>query len=116
MSWATFLKSHWDVIAAIDFTTVEVWTKGGLTTFYLLFAMELSTRRVHFVGCTTIMVPLWNAQALHFWNAIHTVGVRNILFLTGLELIPGVSQKVVDILNRDVGPTGHSLPRAIRQA
>jgi putative transposase len=28
-SWETFLKAHWDVIAAIDFTTVEVWTKGG---------------------------------------------------------------------------------------
>jgi hypothetical protein len=26
-SWETFLKSHWDVMAAIDFTTVEVWTK-----------------------------------------------------------------------------------------
>jgi hypothetical protein len=23
-SWATFIKSHWDVLAAIDFTTVEV--------------------------------------------------------------------------------------------
>ena len=26
-SWETFLKAHWDVMAAIDFTTVEVWTK-----------------------------------------------------------------------------------------
>ncbi len=34
-SWVTFLKAHWDVLAAIDFTTVEVWTKGGLVTFYL---------------------------------------------------------------------------------
>ena len=34
-SWETFLKAHWDVMASIDFTTVEVWTKGGLTTFYL---------------------------------------------------------------------------------
>ena len=52
-SWATFLKSHWDVLAAIDFTSVEVWTKHGLVTFYLLFVMELKTRRVHFAGCTT---------------------------------------------------------------
>ena len=51
-TWKTFLKSHWDVLAAIDFTTVEVWTKGGLVTFYLLFAMELKTRRVHFAACT----------------------------------------------------------------
>lgn len=25
-------QSHWEVLAAIDFTTLEVWTKGGLTT------------------------------------------------------------------------------------
>ena len=51
-TWKTFLQSHWDVLGAIDFTTIEVWTKGGLVTFYLLFVMELATRRVHFAGCT----------------------------------------------------------------
>lgn len=52
-SWRTFLKAHWDVLAAVDFTTVEVWTKGGLVTFYLLFVMELRTRKVHSAGITT---------------------------------------------------------------
>ena len=51
-TWKTFIQSHWDVLGAIDFTTIEVWTKGGLVTFYLLFVMELATRRVHFAGCT----------------------------------------------------------------
>ena len=27
-SWKTFIKAHWQVLAAIDFTTVEVWTQG----------------------------------------------------------------------------------------
>ena len=52
-TWKTFFKTHWDVLAAVDFTTIEVWTKGGLVTYYLLFVMELKTRRVHFAGCTT---------------------------------------------------------------
>jgi len=43
-TWKTFIKSHWDVLAAIDFTTIEVWTKGGLVTYYLLFVMEVATR------------------------------------------------------------------------
>ena len=51
-TWKTFIKGHWDVLAAIDFTTVEVWTTRGLVTFYLLFVMELATRRVRLVGCT----------------------------------------------------------------
>ena len=61
-SWSTFLKSHWDVMAAIDFTSVEVWTRHGLVTFYLLFVMELKTRRVHFAGSTTSPGEDWLKQ------------------------------------------------------
>jgi len=61
-SWSTFLKSHWDVLAAIDFTTIEVWTKRGLVTYYLLFVIELKTRRVHFAGCTPNPDETWMKQ------------------------------------------------------
>ncbi|MCH7725211.1 MAG: transposase [Planctomycetes bacterium] len=61
-TWRTFIRAHWDVLAAIDFTTIEVWTKGGLVTFYLLFVMELKTRRVHFAGCTTSPNESWMKQ------------------------------------------------------
>ena len=61
-TWKTFLRAHWDVLAAIDFTTVEVWTTGGLVTFYLLFVMELKTRRVHFAGCTVNPNEGWVKQ------------------------------------------------------
>jgi putative transposase len=54
-TWKTFIKAHWAVLGAIDFTTVEVWTKGGLVTYYLLFVMELKTRRVHLAGCSTTL-------------------------------------------------------------
>ncbi len=61
-TWKTFIKAHWDVLAAIDFTTIEVWTKGGLVTFYLLFVIELKSRRVHFAGCTTSPNEAWMKQ------------------------------------------------------
>jgi len=51
-TWKTFIKAHWEVLAAIDFTTIEVWTRSGLVTYYLLFVMELKTRRVHLAACT----------------------------------------------------------------
>jgi len=60
--WKTFLKAHWDVLAAIDFTTIEIWTKSGLVTYYLLFVMELKTRRVHFAGCTPNPNEAWMKQ------------------------------------------------------
>jgi transposase InsO family protein len=61
-TWKTFIKAHWDVLASIDFTTIEVWTKGGLVTHYLLFVMEVATRRVHFAGCTVTPIEPWMKQ------------------------------------------------------
>ena len=32
-TWREFLAAHWDVLAAADFFTVEVWTSRGETSF-----------------------------------------------------------------------------------
>jgi putative transposase len=62
MSWATFIKAHWPNLAAIDFTTIEVWTKGGLVTHYVLFVMELATRKVVCAGITPHPDAAWILQ------------------------------------------------------
>ena len=62
MSWATFMKAHWLNVAAIDFTTVKVWTKGGLVTHYVLFVMELATRKVACAGITPHPDAAWILQ------------------------------------------------------
>src|SRR5919202_6706711 len=54
MSWAQFLKLHWEVLAATDFFTVEVATWHGLVTYYVLVVMELATRRVQIAGITPV--------------------------------------------------------------
>jgi putative transposase len=61
-TWKSFLQTHWDVLASVDFTTIEVWTKSGLVTIYLLFVMELATRRVHFAGSTANPDEPWMLQ------------------------------------------------------
>jgi hypothetical protein len=61
-TWKTFLRAHWETLSSIDFTTVEVWTRGGLVTFYLLFVMRLDSRRVHLAGCTTNPDGPWMKQ------------------------------------------------------
>src|SRR5262245_5423691 len=52
MSWAQFLKQHWEVLAATDVFTVEVATWHGLVTYYVFVVMELATRRVEIAGIT----------------------------------------------------------------
>ena len=59
MSWKTFIQSHLDCLAACDFTTVEIWNKGSLITYYVLFVIELATRRVHLVGLTPSPDQQW---------------------------------------------------------
>ena len=49
-------------MAAIDFTTVEVWTFGGLVTHYVTFVLELATRRVTCAGNTPHPGGVWMEQ------------------------------------------------------
>jgi len=67
MSWKTFISAHMDVTWVSDFFTDEVWTPGGLVTFYVLFFLHLGTRRVHIAGCTPHPKAQWTAhQARNF--------------------------------------------------
>ena len=52
-SWQQFLQAHWEVLAAADFFTVEVWTRTGLVRVMVLFVIELSTRRVEIAGISS---------------------------------------------------------------
>ena len=61
-TWKTFLQAHWDTMAAVDFTTVEVWTKRGLITFYILVAMRLKARRIEIAGSTESPDGDWTRQ------------------------------------------------------
>jgi putative transposase len=45
-TWSRFLKAHWDLLAAADFFTVEVWGLRGPVTFYVFFMIELETLRI----------------------------------------------------------------------
>jgi hypothetical protein len=65
-TWSQFLKAHWNVLAAADFFTVELWGPRGLVTFYVLFVIELSTRRIYFAGATPNPNTAWMMQFA--WN------------------------------------------------
>src|SRR5262245_2559942 len=46
-TWREFIRTHLEVLVATDFFTTEVWTKGGLVTYYVLFSIHLASRKVH---------------------------------------------------------------------
>jgi len=61
-SWKQFLEAHWEVLAATDFFTVEVWTPTGLVRVVVLFVIELSTRKVEIAGISAQPDGAWMAQ------------------------------------------------------
>src|SRR5215211_1794098 len=58
-TWRAFLRRHQDQLLACDFFTVETLF---LKTVFVLFFIELGTRRVHLAGCTTTPTAAWVTQ------------------------------------------------------
>jgi len=58
-TWRQFLAQHRDAVLACDFFTVETLF---LKTIYILFFLEVGTRRVHLAGCTAHPTTAWVTQ------------------------------------------------------
>jgi putative transposase len=101
-TWASFIKQHKDVVWATDFFTAEVWTGLGLTTFYVLFFIQLSSKRVVLGGITTSPheqwmkqvarnVTNWDGEMKDAWYLIHdrdtkyTTSFANIFKSVGIK-------------------------------
>jgi transposase InsO family protein len=61
-TWKEFIRTHMDVLVATDFFTAEVWTLGGLVTYYILFFIHLGSRQVHVAGVTPHPNEAWMVQ------------------------------------------------------
>ncbi len=59
MTWREFVRAHQRSMLAVDFFTVEtIW----LQRVYVLFFIELGSRRVHIAGCTASPSAPWVTQ------------------------------------------------------
>ena len=61
-AWKDFIASHMAVTTGIDFLTDEVLTWRGLVTCYVLFVIELETRKVTLAGMTRHPTHEWMEQ------------------------------------------------------
>ena len=59
MTWREFVRTHRRSLLAVDFFTAEtMW----LQRLYVLFFIELGSRRVHLAGCTPTPSAEWVTQ------------------------------------------------------
>ncbi len=60
--WSEFLKSHWDSLTAIDFFNIEIYTRTGLTRYYVLVCIDYATRKVEIAGISQQPYGEWMTQ------------------------------------------------------
>src|SRR5579862_8333695 len=80
-SWADFIAAHKDVLVGCDFFTKEVWTLGGLVTYYVLFFMHVATRKVYIAGFTKNPNEQWMKQIAR------NVTMNAVGFLDGMKYL-----------------------------
>lgn len=125
--WAEFLKRHWDVMAATDLLTVEVWSLQGIVRYHVLFVMHLATREVQVAGITRPANGLWMEQIarnltdgidgflggckylIHDRDPLFTAKFRRILGDVGVESVqlPRRSPNLNALAERFVGSIRH---------
>jgi len=105
LSWETFLKAHWGAIAATDFFSVEVLTRTGLIRYFVLFIIDLQTRRVEIAGIARRPDGEWMKQIarnltdaedgflngarylIHDRDPLFTDAFRELLKLSGVKTV-----------------------------
>jgi putative transposase len=101
-TWRDFIRSHKEVLWATDFFTTEVWSATGLVTVYVLFFIQLHTRKLVLGGLNSSPNEAWVKQIarnvtgvtgdlsqarylLHDRDSKYTAGFDQILAAAGIE-------------------------------
>ena len=105
-TWKEFIRTHMEVLVATDFFTAEVWTLGGLVTYYVLFFIHLGSRKVHVAGVTphpdtrwmlqmarNVTMEQWGFLApgqylLHDWDGKYCPAFQHIIDAAGVMRVP----------------------------
>ena len=105
-TWKEFIRTHMDVLVATDFFTAEVWTLGGLVTYYVLFFIHLGSRKVEIAGMTphpnepwmmqvarNVTMEEWGCLApgqylIHDWDGKYCPAFQHIIDAAGVKRVP----------------------------
>ena len=116
-SWREFIRSHTEVLAAVDFFTAEVWTSAGLITYYVLVFMRVGSRRVCIAGMTHSPDLAWMKQMARnmtladtgfLWDCRYLLHDRDTKFCAAFDgILQAVGIKAVTLPPRSPNLNAH---------
>jgi putative transposase len=116
-SWRKFLGHYKDQMLACDFFTVETKASPlgiGLKTIYVLFFIELGTRRVRLAGCTANPDTTWVTQQARqlIWELEDESQVKTYLIRDNDKKFPAAFDTVFTSNGIEIVNTPYQAPRA----
>ena len=64
-TWSDFLFRTFQTLYACDFFQKEIWTPLGKKIFYILFFINIKTRKVHIAGITDKITQHWLMESIN---------------------------------------------------
>ena len=106
------MKAHWGAIAATDFFTVKVLTAHELIRYFVLFVIDLETRRVEIAGVIHQPCEDWMKQRVIDNRVQHFSSAGGSERKFACEHLEEHDTQAEDVASRiDILTTGLLLPR-----
>ena len=98
-SWDAFLKRTFETLWAVDFFSREIWTPFGKKLMFVLFFINMRTRKVHIAGITDHPTELWMVNRAKYMEEFFEDDTKKILIRDGDKKFPAKFDKIFEIHN-----------------
>lgn len=82
-SWDAYLKRTFETLWACDFWSKEIWTPFGKKLVFVLFFINIRTRKVHIAGITDHPTELWMVNRAKYIEQFFEDDTKKILIRDG---------------------------------
>lgn len=82
-SWDAFIKRTFETLWACDFWSREIWTPFGKKVMFVLFFINIRTRKVHIAGITDKPIELWMVNRAKYMEQFFEDDTKKILIRDG---------------------------------
>ncbi|MCD6565097.1 MAG: integrase core domain-containing protein [Bacteroidales bacterium] len=109
-SWDAYIKRTFETLWACDFFSRVIWTPFGKKTIFVLFFINIRTRKVHIAGITDHPNELWMVNRAKYMEQFFEDDTKKILIRDGDKKFPGKFDDIFKIHNTRVKTISYKSP------